>query len=143
MNLPHHALKAFPHWNRCRVSEADVRRVAKRRGVMIVEGEVGVPGLHVVYRGVAFIVIRPTLRGVMRTWVLLHELFHFILHEPGLQLFDPYFETKADREANFCAAVALLPREMLERKARNELLEDGYPAELLDLRKEILEQFKM
>ncbi len=143
MNLPLVALKAFPFWNKRTVTEQDLQNYCKRNGIHIAEGKIDVPGLYVINEGVPFIVIDPDLKGFMRAWVLLHELAHHLLHAPSMQLFDKRFETKADREANFIAAVALLPCAVLETKNFADLLEEGYPAELLWLRKEIYEQFRI
>lgn len=125
------------------VTERDVRRVAGRVGVEIVEGDVGVPGLYLPYGGAFFIVIHPALPGVMRLWVLMHELSHHLLHDTGMQMFDRRFETKADRQANFISALALLPTPTVKTRSFAELLEEGYPRELLWFRKEIYEQFKI
>lgn len=143
MNLPFLAIRAFPHWNKRPVTEREVRHYCARRGVRIVEGDVGVPGLYTVYGGVPFIVIHPALAPAWRLWVLLHELAHHLLHAPGTQLFDRYFETKADHEANFIAAIGMLTLPEIQTKTFNELLEEGYPHELLLLRREYFERYKM
>lgn len=135
--------KYFPRLGERPVTERDVRRVAKKVGVEIVEGDVGVPGMYLPYGGAFFIVIHPALTGVMRLWVLMHELSHHLLHDTGMQLFDRRFEMKADRQANFISALGLLTTQMVQTKTLAELLEEGYPRELLWLRKEIYEQFKV
>lgn len=137
------AKKYFPHLNERPVTEREIRRVAKKVGVEIVEGDVGPPGLYLPYGWAFFIVIHPGLTGVMRLWVLMHELSHHLLHDAGMQLFDPRFETKADRQVNFISALALLPLEVVKTKTFSELLEEGYPRELLWLWKEIYEQSKV
>ena len=142
MNLHLVAQKAFPHWNKRVVTERDVRRVCHNKGVRIVEGKTGVSGLYVVYRGVPFIVIDPDLGWPLCLWVLLHELAHHLLHVPGLQFFDNRFESKADYEANFIAAVALMPLDLIKRLTFAEIQDEyGYPSELMWFRKEIYEQF--
>jgi Zn-dependent peptidase ImmA (M78 family) len=136
------AQKAFPEWNKQSINERDIRRVCKKKGVRIVEGDVGREGLYIIYRGIPFIVIHPGLSGPMRLWVLLHELFHHLLHVPGLQLFDSRFKTKADYEANLLAAVSLIPLYMVKTKTFAELEEDfGFPKELLWIRKEVYERY--
>lgn len=100
-------------------------------------------GLYTVYGGIPFIVLRPGLHPVWRLWVLLHELAHHLLHAPGRQLFDKYFETKAAHEANFIATIGMLTLEEIQTKSSNELLEEGYPRELLLLRREYYERYRM
>ena len=143
MFLYYLAKKYFPHLGERPVTERDVRRVAKRVGVEIVEGDVGVPGMYLPYGWAFFIVIHPGLTGVMRLWVLMHELSHHLLHDTGMQLFDSRFRTKADHQANFISALSLLPLLTIQTKTFAELLEEGYPRELLWRRKEIYEQFKI
>lgn len=137
------AQKAFPHWNRQPITERDIRWYCRRKGIRIVEGKVGAPGLYTTYEGYAFIVIDPELTGVMRLWVLLHEVSHHLLHVPGLQLFDRKYESKADYEANFISAVGMITLEWIKTKSFAELLEEGYPEDLLWFRKSIYEQFKI
>ncbi|HEX8746841.1 MAG TPA: ImmA/IrrE family metallo-endopeptidase [Pyrinomonadaceae bacterium] len=136
------AKKAFTDWNERVLTERDIRRVAKKKGVQIVEGDVGVPGLYIVYGGVPFIVVHPDLTPAMRLWVLFHELAHHLFHVPGLQLFDSRYETKADYQANVIAAVALIPLTLMQRLTYGEIQEEyGYPKELMDFRLQVYEDY--
>lgn len=116
------AQKAFPYWNKRAITERDIRRYCKKKGIQIVEGKFGAAGLHTPYGGYSFIVIDPDLKGVMRLWVLLHELAHFLLHAPGIQLFDRSYESKMDYEANFVAAVGMIPLSWVQTKSFADLL---------------------
>ncbi|MDX6696065.1 MAG: IrrE N-terminal-like domain [Blastocatellia bacterium] len=137
------AQRAFPYWNKRPITERDIRRYCKRKGIVIVEGKVGSLGLYTPYGGYPFIVVDPSLQGPLRLWVLLHELAHHLLHVPGLHLFDRNFESKADYQANFIAAVAMIPLSWVQTKSFADLLEEGYPEDLLWFRKGSYEQFKI
>jgi Zn-dependent peptidase ImmA (M78 family) len=138
------AQKAFPHWNTRIVTEREVRAYCKKKGVQIVEGDVGVEGLYVIYGGVPFIVLHPALKGAMRLWVLLHELAHHLSHVPGMQLFDKSYESKADFQANFIAAVAMIPLPLMEKMTYGEIQEEyDYPTELMEIRRYIYAEFKI
>lgn len=86
----------------------------------------------------AFILINPNLTTGMRLWVLYHEIAHFILHYPETSKFNTAMRRKNDREANYVAAVALLPRVSIEGRTIDEVVyETGLPLKLVKIRYEI------
>lgn len=132
------AQKWFPHWGQRPITDGEIRSRLRKK-VIFTEGKIDVPGLYTEYQGYLWIVIDQDLRGLMKDWVLRHEVGHFLLHIPAMQCFDPTYRRKADREANIFAAVAMIPTSWLHEKTFNELLEEGYPEELLWIRKEYFE----
>lgn len=132
--------KKLTGWNERVFTERDALDYCQRNKIYIVES-VGEPyGRIAFYKGYTFILLNPLLESAARTWVLFHEIGHYILHAPQAARFSPLVRRKSDREANYIAAVAMMPKCVIEGKTFSEIqAEYGYPLELLQIRNQIVE----
>lgn len=122
-------------WNQRQLTEADAMAFCKAHSLYVVDDRRLAHGKLIQnFRSYNFLLINPELEGVMRTWVLWHEIAHFLLHEPPTTHFSPSTKRKQEREANYIAAVAILPRPYIEGRSIVELEAAGYPIDLLKIR---------
>src|SRR5205085_6608202 len=112
----------------------------KRFGVLVFEEDpdcVPGDGVYIVIEGIPIIFINNTLTGLKRLWVMYHEFGHHLLHTPETCLFSDSTIHKAQSEANFFAALALLPEPMVRQIPLWEAYEiDEHSAKLLEMRLE-------
>lgn len=101
-------------------------------------------GIFFYYKDQAVIVINKTLSGGLLLWTAFHELIHYFLHPPELQYFTKGTEDKVNYEANIITSVVLIPKYLIETKTFGELQDEyDFPAELLWIRKEAYERYKL
>jgi Zn-dependent peptidase ImmA (M78 family) len=138
------ARKNLQGWNRRILTERDFYHFCLRQSVTVVEAVTDSLGRYVVYKERPFIIHDPSLRGGLKLWVLWHEAGHHLLHTPEPQCFGKVSHDKFNYEANFIASVALIPFPILKSKTYTEIQEENdYPDELMWLRKDIYERFKI
>lgn len=95
------------------------------------------------HREYVFILINPKLEAAWRLWVLWHEIGHFILHAPETSNFSESMRRKKDSQANYIAAVSLIPLHLVKTKTFGELQDEfGYPMPLIKIRKDIFDTEK-
>jgi Zn-dependent peptidase ImmA (M78 family) len=136
------ALKALADWNKRVLTEWDALEFCRLNNIRIVEDPIRMFGSIEFYKGYVFIIINPGLRKAMRLWVLWHEIGHFILHDAQEGEFSTSIHSKVEAEANFVAAIALMPRPMVEGKSMKEIYsETGYRHELIEIRHAIMEGY--
>lgn len=130
----------MPDWNLRILTEHDALRICNENSVHLVEDVNTRFGKIVFHRGYVFIVMNPDLSPAMRLWVLWHEIGHFMLHAPASSRFTPMIERKNDREANYLAAIALMPKTLVVGKTVDQIIREySYPRELVNIRKQISE----
>lgn len=135
MFLSELAHKRLEGWNEKVLNEDAGLHYCRQNKICVVDDRREEYGRIVFYKGYAFILINPKLELAMRTWVLFHEIGHFILHSPHSSKFCPLLKRKSDREANYVAAVAMMPKAAIEGKTFAEIQEEfGYPDELITIR---------
>lgn len=101
-------------------------------------------GMFFRFRERPVIVLNKRLAPGMLVWAAFHELGHYCLHPPELQYFAAGTTDKANYEANFLAAIALIPKRYVEMYTKADIQEEyGYPNELFALRKELYERYKV
>jgi Zn-dependent peptidase ImmA (M78 family) len=136
--------KKFPQWNQFVCSEETARELCFEEKVRVVEAQIRARGEYLIYRQVPFIIIKNNLPSKWRAWVLWHELAHHWLHHPGNYKFHKTVIRKFDFEANFVAAIALIPTMLLELMTLEEIAaEFNYPTELLEVRRKIYEYYRI
>jgi Zn-dependent peptidase ImmA (M78 family) len=139
--------KAVKGWNKRIFTEQDFFRLCKRFGVLVFEEDpdcVPGDGAYVVVEDIPVIFINNTLTGLKRLWVMFHELGHHLLHTPETCLFSDSTIHKAQSEANFFAALALLPEQMVRQIPLWEAYDvDEHSAKLLEMRLEFFENYKV
>ncbi|MCW5959286.1 MAG: ImmA/IrrE family metallo-endopeptidase [Pyrinomonadaceae bacterium] len=134
--------KKLPEWNEKIFGIKDLQAICVRERLIFVES-IGrrAKGEYLRFSNRNMIILRANLGEGERRWIAFHELGHHFLHTANHR-FSRGTARKMDREANFFAAVALLPKYLIENE--NESYSDGYyPAEMLRIRFEILREFRI
>lgn len=137
--------KRIPEWNEKVFTEGDFERLCEAEFVRVIETNVlRSKGEYISQHGFAFILIRQGLPRIQKLWVGLHELGHHLMHYPVPHRFSRSIVRRMDREANYFAAIALIPTDLLRQSTIGEIAgEHNYPNELLLIRKEIYDAFKI
>lgn len=132
-------------WNERVHTEDDLFWLCEREQVRLLTDEtIKAKGEYTVYENVSFILFRPKLKREIKLWVGMHELGHHLLHYPVSHKFSKSIFRRMDREANFFAAIALIPTHIVKSRNIGEIAEDyNYPKDLIKIRKEIYEQYKI
>lgn len=125
-------------------SEEDFFTVCEQTDCSVIESPIRSKGEYAVYKNRSFIIFRKGLKNPLRLWVGLHEMGHHLLHYPVNHRFSRSTVHRLDREANFFAAIALMPTDLIKRKTLEEIIEEyGYPREIVLIRKDIFDNFRM
>jgi len=137
--------KRIPEWNEKVFTEGDFERLCEAELVRVIETDVlRSKGEYISQHGFAFILIRQGLPKIQKLWVGLHELGHHLMHYPVPHRFSKGIVRRMDREANYFAAIALMPTQMILQTSFSEIAEEtGYSKELLLIRKEIYDAYKI
>lgn len=142
--LAHIIKKKLPAWNSRVLRYRDIPDLCHEARCGFIEGPSKHKGEYVIRRGLPLIVLKQDLRHELRDWVPMHELGHHLLHYPVPHKFSRGVYTKADREANFFAAIALMPTVLCRQMTPDEIIaEYGYAPEIVQIRLEITEHFKI
>jgi Zn-dependent peptidase ImmA (M78 family) len=135
--------KRFPEWNQLVCDEETARRICRAERVRIREAKIRARGEYLIYKKSPFIVLKENLPREWRAWVIWHELAHHWLHYPGNYRFHKDVVRKLDFEANFVAAISLIPTFLLENRTVDEIIaEYNYPKELKPVREFIAEYYR-
>jgi Zn-dependent peptidase ImmA (M78 family) len=148
MKLLAHTIRFhFPEWNKRVLIEDEVIDFCRSPGAVILETDlIDDLGEYRVHRDVQpFILIHKFIARRYRLWVLMHEAAHFILHPTAYAKFsDSNLRRKIEKEANFFAAVALIPQYLLRTKTLCEIEDEfGYLRQMIMLRKRIFDTYKI
>ncbi len=128
-------------WNRRVLTETDALEFCRSRAVRIISDPRIDFGQLRYYKGYTFILISSRLNPEMRLWVLWHEIAHYLLHGYSTTRFSASTVRKKDREANYVAAVAMMPRHLIEGRTIDEVAADfGYPREVVVIRYQVWER---
>ncbi len=132
-------------WNERPLGEDDVYRLCKRYKVTVQEMPLRVGGFYYRVMGRDFIAVDSRLAGPQKLAVLFHELGHFLLHMPESGATANFhgvgLPTRKEHEADVFASCALIPRTLIECRTAQELIEDGFPAEMVAERFAIFERY--
>lgn len=135
-------LDVLPDWNRRIHFEDDAERVCADFGVIRIDTDLITDlGEYKIRDGFPVILIQKFISSRYRNLVLHHEIGHFILHPATAARFsDAVTKKKIEKEANFVAAVAILPRYILEIKTLAEIADEfNIPHKIILFRKWILD----
>lgn len=146
--------KKLPEWNERFFIEEDFYFLCQREQVRVMESEkFKHKGEYSIHKDICFILLNKKLNCGEKLWVGLHEFGHHLLHYPVNHRFSKGTRRRMDREANFFAAVALIPTFLIEenmlvglsvREALGIIVEEfGYPKDLIKIRQEIYETYKI
>ncbi len=138
------AARKIENWNTRVLGVPEARAFCAANSIYIVEDRRRKFGRLQFYKDYVFMLVNPKLQPGWRDWVFWHEIGHFLLHAPETSNFSAVMRRKNDAEANFIAAVALIPCSLVETATYGEIQDDfGYPAELLKIRKYIYDTEKI
>ncbi len=137
--------KKIADWNKRIFVEDDFYAFCQRERVRVMESAAFKnKGEYKPHEGVCFIMLSKKLKREERLWVGFHELGHHLLHYPVPHRFSRGTWRRMDREANFFAAIALLPTSTIKTKNLGEIIEEyNYPKELICIRKDIYDTYKI
>ena len=134
----------LPEWNEIIISEDRFLAACERLRVRIVEWPIRSRGEYIVEDGLPLILLRKGLDDRLRHWVGVHELGHHLLHYPATHRFSKSIHSRMDREANFFAAIALMPTELCRVMTPGEIAgEYDYPKEIIEIRRKISENYQI
>lgn len=138
MFISHVATGRLKGWGSRALTENDAIEFCRLHRIFIVHDRRQAFGQLRYYKGYSFILINPDLPGSMWIWVLFHEIAHFLLHYPETSKFSKSMKRKNDREANYVAAIALMPKSLLVGRTVDEIVyELGVHPDLVKIREEI------
>lgn len=137
--------RKVPDWNERILNDDDFYLTCERSAVNVIENEnLKCKGEYTIYKNVSFIVLKKGLKPEMLRWVGFHELGHHLLHYPVNHRFSKSLYRRMDREANYFAAIALIPTRVVEVQSFDEIVNEyNYPAELITIRKEIYDTYRI
>ena len=132
-------------WNTRTLGEVDFHDVCERFDIILHDSPMGTDGFYYRLLGRDFIAINSRLTGTRRLSVLFHELGHFLLHVPKSGPAASFHAvgrpTRQEREADLFALCAVLPMKLVKDRTMQELIDAGYPADIVKARLAILERY--
>lgn len=126
--------------------EADFYRLCRKEAMKVYEIPLrgGILGYYSNYRGKAHIILNSKINGLKRLEVAFHELGHHYLHAPVPKsvFFDSQsLSNKQEIEAQSFALLALVPVTLLEQIEQNPILLEDYPADLIEQRIKLFQNY--
>ncbi|MEP6945065.1 MAG: ImmA/IrrE family metallo-endopeptidase [Acidobacteriota bacterium] len=132
-------------WNERVLTEADFHRICRRLRVRVEEMPLGPGGFYYRVLGRDYIAIDSRLSGTAKLLVQFHELAHFLLHTPESGATANFHgvgrKTRQEREADLFALCALIPLSSLRSRSTAELADEGFTADIIRERLDILEKY--
>lgn len=137
--------KKLPEWNERILTEDDFYEYCWRDKVRVMESNLFKnKGEYTIHQNICFILLSKKLNFGEKLWVGFHELGHHLLHYPVPHRFSKGYCRRMDREANFFAAIALIPTRLIESKTLGEIAEEyNHPNRLIEIRKQIYDCYKI
>lgn len=134
--------KKLPQWNERIFNNDDLPLLASETKVGLIEAPIKHKGEYTCRSGFPIIVLKQSMPRALQLWVGLHEIGHHLLHYPTAHRFSKSIYSKSDSEANFFAAIAMMPTELCRIMTPAEIAEHyGYPTEIIEIRRLITENF--
>lgn len=135
----------FPDWNKRIHYDKDAYDFCDQREIIIHETlNVDVGGYRI-HKGQPFILLHKYLDSRYRTWVLFHEIAHYILHPTLIAQFsDEVVKRKVEKEANFVSAILMMPKPFIDKKTLAEIQDElGCARKIILYRKVICDTERM
>jgi Zn-dependent peptidase ImmA (M78 family) len=125
-------------WGQRPLDEEDFYGLCRRFRITVVEMPLQTNGFYYCVKRRHFIAVDSRLTRVRKLLVMFHEFAHFLMHSPDTNTTASFHglgkKTRKEREADTFALCALIPTTWLLSKDLNELMEDGYPDDILQER---------
>lgn len=130
-------------WNERPLTEDDFHSLCRRFGVEIMEDSLSNEGFYWCAWGRHFISLNRATRGRVRLHVMFHEFAHFLMHEPSTAPTAAFHgvgpKTRAETEADIFALAAVLPFSLISCRTPQELIDEGFPPDMVRARFELYE----
>lgn len=139
-------LEFLPDWNNRIYTENDAEDFCERHDIIRVDSEfLDDLGEYRTRKGYPVILLHKFVSLRYRNLVLQHEIAHFILHPTiSARYADEVAKRKFEKEANFVAAVALIPKHIIETKTLTEIADEfNIPIKTVLFRREIFDTYKI
>jgi len=125
-------------WNRRSLDESDFYRLCNRFKITVVEMPLRTNGFYYCVKGKHFIAVDSKLARVKKLVVMFHEFAHFLMHAPETNTTASFhglgIKTRKEREADTFAVCALIPKTSIENGVLSDLLDEGFPEDLIEER---------
>jgi len=132
-------------WNERPLTIDDFHRLSRRFSIVVQEMPLTVGGFYYRAMGKNCIAVDSRLPEKQKLAVMFHELGHFLFHAPETGATASFHHvaglTREECEADAFALCAVIPRPLIERHSADELVEEGFPAEMVTNRLAILRRF--
>lgn len=132
-------------WNQRALDQTDFDELCNRFNITVQEMPLSTAGFYYRLLGRDFIAVDSGLKGPRRLAVLFHEFAHFLFHTsetgPAAGFHHIGRRTRSEREADVFALCAILPRPLIEKVSAQDLIDEGWPADMIGERFEILVRF--
>ncbi len=131
-------------WNERVLTEADFNRLCRRFRIRVEEMPLRPGGFYYRVLGRDYIAIDSRLTGVRKLAVEFHELAHYLFHTPesgASANFHGLGRTRKECEADAFALCAIMPLTLIKTRTPAELIDDGFPADLVTERMAIYDRY--
>lgn len=132
-------------WNERELTETDFYRLCRRFKIKVVEMPLGTGGFYYRVLGRDFIAVDSRLPREKKLFILFHELGHFLFHTPESGATANFHgvgrRTRIELEADVFALCALIPKQLIEAKAVQELIDESLSPEIVAERLAVLERY--
>ena len=132
-------------WNERPLGESELYALCERFNVTVQELPLRTAGFYYRAMGRDLIAVNSKLNGLMKLSVLFHEFAHFLFHtsetRPAVGFHGVGRRTRKEREADVFAICAVIPRPLIDGPGAEDLLNDGYPAEMVYERLDVLRRY--
>lgn len=139
-------LEFLPDWNKRIHTEANAYKFCQENRIITLDSEnIDDLGEYRLKDEKPVIIIQRFISSRYRNFVLHHEIGHFILHPASAARFsDEVVKNKIEKEANFAAAVAMLPKHIVEMKTLTDIAyEFNIPRKVILFRKWIYDNYRI
>ena len=134
-------------WNERPLTPEDFHRLCRRFRINVVEMPISVRGFYYRVKGWDHIAVDSRLGEVEKLAVMFHELGHYLFHAPETGATASFHHvaglTREECEADVFALCALLPRPLIEQRSIQELIDEGFSAEMIQNRLAIFERLSI
>lgn len=138
--------KYLPHWNLKIHGENEGFAFCRQNKIATLETDlIEDLGEYRLHDGKPIILLHKFVSFRYRNWVFQHEIGHFIAHPTTAASFsDEVTKRKIEKEANFIAAVSMIPKYILETKTLCEIADEfNVPRKVILFRKYIYDTYKI
>jgi len=134
-------------WNERALTVVDFYRISRRFRITVQEMPLTVGGFYYRAMGKDCIAVDSRLPETEKLAVMFHELGHYLFHAPETGATASFHHvaglTREECEADVFALCALLPRPLIEQRSIQELIDDGFSAEMIQNRLAIFERLSI